>query len=128
MFRLSLGGVESPLSSLHEIRFNVNTDNTKYLNIPRIITRINSFTYFRKDNKNLHKKKSQISLTLSLTSGKRGSVHLLPTLYIKQLPLPSTILPIQGTFGLFQGVVFRSDFCHTNFRTTVAYDKFTNNF
>ena len=60
--------------------------------------------------------------------GKRESVHLLPTLYIKQLPLPSTILPIRGTLGLFQGVVFESDFCHTNFRTTVAYDKFTNNF
>ena len=61
-------------------------------------------------------------------SGKRDSVHLLPALYIKQLPLPSTILPIRGTLGLFQGVVFESDFCHTNFRTTVAYDKFTNNF
>ena len=60
--------------------------------------------------------------------GKRESVHLLSTLYIKQLPLPSTILPIRGTLGLFQGVVFESDFCHTNFRTTVAYDKFTNNF
>ena len=36
--------------------------------------------------------------------------------------------PIRGTLGLFQGVVFESDFCHTNFRTTVAYDKFTNNF
>ena len=61
-------------------------------------------------------------------SGKRESIHLLSTLYIKQLPLPSTILPIRGTLGLFQGVVLESDFCHTNFRTTVAYDKFTNNF
>ena len=59
---------------------------------------------------------------------KRDSVHLLPTLYIKQLPLPNTILPIRGTLGRVQGVVFESDFCHTNFRTTVAYDKFTNNF
>ena len=65
---------------------------------------------------------------LLIWSGKRESVHLLSTLYIKQLPLPSTILPIRGTLGLFQGVVFESDFCHTNFRTTVAYDKFTNNF
>ena len=71
------------------------------------------------------KKTAESCLTLS---GKRESVHLLPTLYIKQLPLPSTILPIRGTLGLFQGVVFESDFCHTNFRTTVAYDKFTNNF
>ena len=62
------------------------------------------------------------------SSGKRESVHLLPTLYIKQLPLPSTILPIRGTLGRVQGVVFEPDFCHTNFRTTVAYDKFTNNF
>ena len=61
-------------------------------------------------------------------SGKRESVHLLSTLYIKQLPLPSTILLIRGTLGLFQGVVFESDFFHTNFRTTVAYDKYTNNF
>ncbi len=59
---------------------------------------------------------------------KRESVHLLSTLYIKHLPLPSTILPIRGTLGRGQGVVFESDFCHTNFRTTVAYDKFTNNF
>ena len=65
---------------------------------------------------------------LDFQSGKRESVHLLSTLYIKHLPLPSTILPIRGTLGLFQGVVFESDFCHTNFRTTVAYDKFTNNF
>ena len=63
-----------------------------------------------------------------LVSGKRESVHRLSTLYIKQLPLPSTILPIRGTLGMFQGVVFESDFCHTNFITTVAYDKFTNNF
>ena len=67
-------------------------------------------------------------LSSSFWSGKRESVHLLPTLYIKQLPLPSTILPIRGTLGRVQGVVFESDFCHTNFRTTVAYDKFTNNF
>ena len=59
---------------------------------------------------------------------KRESVYLLSTLYIKQLPLPSTILPIRGTLGRVQGVVFESDFCHTNFRTTVAYGKFTNNF
>ena len=65
---------------------------------------------------------------LRALSGKRESVHLLSTLYIKHLPLPSTILPIRGTLGRVQGVVFESDFCHTNFRTTVAYDKFTNNF
>ena len=59
---------------------------------------------------------------------KRESIHLLFTLYIKQLPLPSTILSIRGTLERVQGVVFESDFCHTNFRTTVAYDKFTNNF
>ena len=75
----------------------------------------------------IKQRSSPFGLLLSL-SGKRDSVHLLPTLYIKQLPLPSTILPIRGTLGLFQGVVFESDFCHTNFRTTVAYDKFTNNF
>ena len=74
-----------------------------------------------------HKKDCTSTILLPL-SGKRDSVHLLPTLYIKQLPLPSTILPIRGTLGLFQCVVFESDFCHTNFRTTVAYDKFTNNF
>ena len=73
------------------------------------------------------KKNSPFGLLLRL-SGKRESVHLLPTLYIKQLPLPSTILPIRGTLGSFQCVVFESDFCHTNFRTAVAYDKFTNNF
>ena len=73
-------------------------------------------------------KKTAVSCLFRFVSGKRDSVHLLPTLYIKQLPLPSTILPIRGTLGLFQGVVFRSDFCHTNFRSTVAYDKFTNNF
>ena len=67
-------------------------------------------------------------MLFSTLSGKRESVHLLSTLYIKQLPLPSTILPIRGTLGRVQGVVFESDFCHTNFRTTVAYDKFTNNF
>ncbi len=71
------------------------------------------------------KKIAESCLTLS---GKRESVHLLLTLYIKQLPLPNTILPIRGTLGLFQGVIFESDFSHTNFRTTVAYDKFTNNF
>ena len=43
-------------------------------------------------------------------SGKRESVHLFPTLYIKHLPLPSTILQIRGTLGLFQGVVSESDF------------------
>ena len=74
-----------------------------------------------------HKKRLAYAILRAL-SGKRESVHLLSTLYIKQLPLPSTILPIRGTLGLFQGVVFESDFCHTNFRTTVAYDKFTNNF
>ena len=74
------------------------------------------------------KKSDNLSIIAVRQSGKRESVHLLSTLYIKQLPLPSTILPIRGTLGLFQGVVFESDFCHTNFRTTVAYDKFTNNF
>ncbi len=74
------------------------------------------------------KKKTAHKAVYRFLSGKRDSVHLLPTLYIKQLPLSSTILPIRGTLGLFQGVVFKSDFCHTNFRTTVAYDKFTNNF
>ena len=73
-------------------------------------------------------KKGWLLANLLILSGKRESVHLLLTLYIKHLPLPSTILPIRGTLGLFQGVVFESDFCHTNFRTTVAYDKFTNNF
>ena len=73
-------------------------------------------------------KSDSLSTIAVRQSGKRESVHLLSTLYIKQLPLPSTILPIQGTLGLFQGVVFESDFCYTNFRTTVAYDKFTNNF
>ena len=73
-------------------------------------------------------KKTAQKAVYRFLSGKRDSVHLLPALYIKQLPLPSTILPIRGTLGLFQGVVFESDFCHTNFRTTVAYDKFTNNF
>lgn len=72
--------------------------------------------------------KCEQSHFVDFQSGKRESVHLLSTLYIKQLPLPSTIPPIRGTLGLFQGVVFESDFCHTNFRTTVAYDKFTNNF
>jgi len=75
-----------------------------------------------------NKPKAALLDCFSSLSGKRESVHLLSTLYIKQLPLPSTILPIRGTLGLFQGVVFESDFCHTNFRTTVAYDKFTNNF
>ena len=76
-----------------------------------------------------HQRKKAVNRLPSFSlSGKRESVHLLSTLYIKQLPLPSTILPIRGTLGLFQGVVFESDFCHTNFRTTVAYDKFTNNF
>ena len=75
------------------------------------------------------KKQRQVFLRGGVEAGaKRDSVHLLPTLYIKQLPLPSTILPIRGTLGRFQGVVFESDFSHTNFRTTVAYDKFTNNF
>ena len=69
-----------------------------------------------------------VLFVLDSLSGKRESVHLLPALYIKQLPLPSTILPIRGTLGRVQGIVFESDFCHTNFRTTVAYDKFTNNF
>ena len=77
----------------------------------------------------LHKNKKGLDFSKPLIlSGKRESVHLLSALYIKQLPLPSTILPIRGTLGLFQGVVFESDFCYTNFRTTVAYDKFTNNF
>ena len=79
-------------------------------------------------SKKRQKKDSLIGCLSFFWSGKRESVHLLPTLYIKQLPLPSTIHPIRGTLGLFQGVVFESDFCHTNFRTTVAYDKFTNNF
>ena len=74
-----------------------------------------------------NEKSSPFGLLLRL-SGKRESVHLLSTLYIKQLPLPSTILPIRGTLGSYHGVVFESDYCHTNFRTTVAYDKFTNNF
>ena len=78
--------------------------------------------------RNAQKKSDNLSIIAVRQSGKRESVHLLSTLYIKQLPLPSTILPIRGTLGLFQGVVFESDFCHTNFRTTVAYDKFTNNF
>ena len=74
------------------------------------------------------KQKRQRFAVFFILSGKRESVHLLSTLYIKQLPLPSTILPIRGTLGLFQGVVFESDFSRANFRTTVAYDKFTNNF
>ena len=53
----------------------------------------------------LQRKKATYRLPFSSLSGKRESVHLLPTLYIKHLPLPSTILPIRGTLGLFQGVV-----------------------
>ena len=48
---------------------------------------------------NTKRKKTAVSCLLRFVSGKRESVHLLPTLYIKQLPLPSTILPIRGTLG-----------------------------
>ena len=99
--------------------WNCSVDRAKNSQSPSSLT-------FRIRHK--QQKKSHKFWVFHSWSWKRDSVHLLSTLYIKQLPLPSTILPIRGTLGLFQGVVFESDFCHTNFRTTVAYDKFTNNF
>ena len=46
-----------------------------------------------------------------------SSNYLCPVLYSQ----------FEGHLGCFK-VSFESDFCYTNFRTTVAYDKFTNNF